>query len=280
MMVYLYYLTILGDLMNLVIIGVNFKHKKGEFCQKKKFLQYTICYFLTPFLYEYDGELLEGEAGDIIINTPNQIVYHGPRTESDEGFVNDWLRIEGDEITELLKKYPLPLNKAFSVTDDLFVRKYFNSLFSEFNSEMLGSSDMIESIITQMIVATYRAYKGQLFRDEDFHEILAVRHAIIKNPEQKWTLKKMSEISGYSVSRFCELYKKIYNISPINDVIEHRISFAKALLLSGQASVSCVATRCGFNTVNYFSKHFKASTGYTPSEYIRRFKDQCVLKSF
>ena len=32
-------------------------------------------------------------------------------------------------------------------------------------------------------------------------------------------LKKLAEEAGYSVSRFCELYKKFYNSSPIADLI-------------------------------------------------------------
>lgn len=267
----LYYLTILGDFMDLITLGVNFPHKKGEFCQKAKFPQYTVCVFSTPFLYLHDGKLVKGEAGDILINTPDYFVYHGPRADSDEGFVNDWMRIEGDDITELLNKYPLPLNRAFHIGEGMLLRKYFNSLYSEFKSGMAGSSDMIESIITQMIIATHRAYKKQNTCDEDFHEIAAIRHAIIKNPGNTWTLKRMAAMSGYSISRFSELYRKLYNISPINDVIQHRISLAKMLLSSRQVSVSYVATVCGFNTINYFSKVFKASTGYTPSDYVKHF---------
>lgn len=259
--------------MNLTMIGVNFKHKKGEFCQKRTFPQYTVCYFHTPFLYLRDGKMVEGEEGDIIINTPDQIVYHGPRPESSEGFVNDWLHIGGDDIADLLKEYPLPLNEAFSVGEGLFLRKYFNDLLAEYNSELAGALDMIKSIMTQMIIAMHRAYVNQNAGDDEFRKIVAIRHAIAHNPAKKWTLKNMAAMSGYSVSRFSELYRKMYDISPINDVIAHRISLAKALLLSGQTSVSYVATACGFNTVNYFSKFFKASTGYAPSEYIRYFNE-------
>lgn len=260
-------------IVNLIRIGVNFSHKKGEFCHKAKYCHYTICCFSTPFLYYYNGKLVMGEAGDIIINTPNQIVYHGPSADSDVGFVNDWMHVEGDEISELLKKYPLPLNTAFNVGEVLFLKKYFNRLISEYKSEMAGSSDMIKSIITQMIIATYRSYSKRNFQDDSFYEIVAVRRAVMKNPEKDWSLEKMSKMSGYSVSRFSELYRKLYNTSPINDVIVHRISMAKTLLLSGQASISYIATACGFNTINYFSKSFKASTGYTPSEFIASFSE-------
>lgn len=258
----------LGDFMKLKMVAVNFPHKKGEFCHKTRHPHYTICCFVTPFLYLYNGKLVKGEIGDIVINTPNEIVYHGPRSDSDEGFVNDWMYIEDDDLAELLEKYPVPLNVAFNIGMVPFLKKCFNDLVLEYNSEISGRSDMIKSIITQMVITMHRAYRKQNFQAENYYLIQSVRRAIIKNPERNWSLKMMSEMSGYSVSRFSELYHKLYNISPINDVIAHRISLAKALLLSGQASISYVATACGFKTINYFSKFFKVSTGYSPSEYI------------
>ena len=254
--------------MDLKILGVDFPHKKGEFCHKTKYPFYTICCFSTPFLYLREDTLCEGESGDILINTPDQIVYHGPREESSEGFVNDWMHISGDDFTKLLKKYPLPLNVAFNVGEGFFIRKFINRLISEYNSEKLGANDMIDSLVTQMIISIHRAYMKINSFDEPYADIAAVRRKIVKNPSKNWTLKEMTEMCGYSVSRFSELYLKLYGTSPINDVINQRILLAKKLLESGQASVAYVAEKCGFNTINYFSKYFKKSTGYSPSKYM------------
>lgn len=258
--------------MKLEILGIDFPHKKGEFCHKAIYPYYTICCFSTPFVYLKDGVLQEGEAGDILINSPDSVVYHGPREDSNKGFINDWMHIGGDDLTALLKKYPLPLNEAFSVDEGFFMRKYLNRLNSEHNSEKIGSDDVIDCIVTQMIINMHRAYKKQNAYDETYQRIYNVRRAIVKNPSKNWTLKDMSDLSGYSISRFSELYRKIYGISPINDVIDHRILLAKQLLLSGQASVAYIASACGFSSINYFSKLFKEKTGHGPTEYINRYK--------
>lgn len=256
--------------MQLKILGADFPHKKGEFCNKTQYPFYTICCFSTPFLYLYNNTLCEGESGDILINTPDNIVYHGPRENSNEGFVNDWMHIDGDDFVELLEKYPLPLNVAFNVGEGYHIRKYVNKLISEFNSEKIGNVDMIDCLITQMIIEIHRSYIKSNSLDEPYANIAAVRRKIIKNPSKNWTLKEMTEMCGYSVSRFSELYSKLYGTSPMKDVINQRILLAKRLLESGQASVSYVAQTCGFNTINYFSKYFKMATGYTPSEYTKQ----------
>ncbi len=260
--------------MKLRNLGADFEHRKGEFCFKTAYPFYTVCCFSTPFLYFRDAKLCEGEKGDILINTPNHIVYHGPRSDSDEGFVNDWFQIEGDDFTALLNKYPLPQNVAFNIGEGYFFRKYANRMLSEFDSEKIGANDVIDSLITQMIIKTYRAYIKENSFDEPYADIAAVRCKIIKNPAKDWTLFEMAAMCGYSLSRFSELYRKLYGTSPINDVINQRIALAKRLLISGQASVSYVAETCGFKTINYFSKYFKKATGYSPSEYINLFYDE------
>ena len=259
--------------MELKILGIDFPHKKGEFCQKAKYPFYTVCCFSTPFVYLKDGVLYQGNKGDILINTPENIIFHGPVPNSEHGFVNDWMHIEGDDLTRLLQKYELPLNTAFNVGDNSFFRKYMNRLAKEFSSKKSGSEDFIDAIITQLIISLHRAYTKINFYDESSEKISVVKQAIIKNPGDDWSLKKMSDLSGYSISRFSELYSNIYGISPINDVLFQRIELAKRLLVSGQASVSYVAKACGFNTINYFSKFFKKTTGYSPKEYMHKFNE-------
>lgn len=94
-----------------------------------------------------------------------------------------------------------------------------------------------------------------------------MHNEITLNPEKNWSLDEMAKLSGYSVSRFSELYKGYFGLSPINSVIYERIEMAKRLLLSGQASVLSVSEACGFSTVNYFSKCFKNLTGCSPTAY-------------
>lgn len=255
--------------MELKNIGIDFPHKKGEFSQKIKNSHYTLCCFSTPFVYLYEGKMLEGEAGDILLNTPNSIVFHGPRENSNNGFVNDWLHIDGEDFSQLINKYPIPLNVSFNVGESYFLRKFFKKLMSEYISKNIGYNDIIDATVTDMIIKTHRTYQKLNSVDETFENIAIVKHSIIKNPSKNWTVNELTKLSGYSISRFCELYKKIYHISPMNDVINQRITLAKRLLESGQASVSYVAQTCGYNTINYFSKQFKEHTGYSPSDYTK-----------
>ena len=63
--IHLYYLTIWGVIMEFVVYGIDFKHTVGEFCHRTARSQYFISCFKTDFLYECEGEMLEGKKGDL-----------------------------------------------------------------------------------------------------------------------------------------------------------------------------------------------------------------------
>ena len=90
------------------------------------FKHFTVCCFATPFVY-----LCEGEKWQILINTPNSTVYHGPQAKAESGFINDWFHITGEDFGILLDKYSLPLNRAFSVGQSYFLRTFGNRLSAE-----------------------------------------------------------------------------------------------------------------------------------------------------
>ena len=255
--------------MELRVMGIDFPHAAGEFCRKAEYEEYVFCYFLTPFVYLCEGKMLQGEAGDILINSPGQTVYHGPRVNMTEGFRNDWMHIKGKDLEELLSRYPLPIGKAFRAPEPYFWREYMGRLLAEFHIRGEGSEDMIKSIVTEMVINTHRAYAGEQVEKTD-SAIAAVRREMLRTLSKKWTLSEMADRSGYAVSRFCELYREMFGIAPISDLSRERIRLAKRLLRSGQATVTQVADECGFGSIGHFSKTFKREVGKTPTEYMQR----------
>jgi AraC-like DNA-binding protein len=73
--------------------------------------------------------------------------------------------------------------------------------------------------------------------------------------------------SGVCARRFCEVFRKVYNITPNKYIIQRKIEYAKSLLSTGGFSVSDVSSICNFSDVYYFSKVFKKHTGISPSKY-------------
>lgn len=263
--VYLYISAETGENMKILNIGIATGHSPGEFCSRRTFAHYTVSCFATMYRYEKNCEILSGGIGDIVINTPGVTVYHGDFADDGGGFVNDWMYIDSDEMSELLKKYPVPLNIAVRTGNKYFLRSYMNNIYDEMIMKKIGCGDMIQSIITQMIIDLHRVSHNETAADKD--RLAKARYAIIKNPEKEHTVESLAKLCGYSPGRFSHLYRDTYGITPMQSVINKRINMAKSLLEYGGLLVSDVAAACGFANIYYFSKCFKEKTGVAPSEY-------------
>lgn len=261
-------------MINVLYYEIHKEHKKGEFCEKKLADYYCICNFETDFVYEKDGKLVNGNAKDILITEPLKIIYHGPTPDSSVGFANDLMYLYGTDIDVLLKRFNLPLNTAFSVGNQQFLRGYIEQIKKEDTLKQTGYLEKISFIVSEMIIDLHRAYNNAAFLNSDFESLHKARDTIFQNYARPWTLQEMANTCGYSVSRFCAIYKKEFNISPKQDLIRHRIENAKHMLSYGNASVTQISAMCGFKTIFYFSKYFKEETGMSPKEYAENNKSK------
>jgi len=77
--------------------------------------------------------------------------------------------------------------------------------------------------------------------------------------------EKAAEI-GVGTTLFNEKVKKYSGFSPINYLINIRISEAIKLLKNQEVSITDIALDLGFYSSQHFSTTFKKLTGYTPSD--------------
>lgn len=260
--------------MRILFYGISWPHDRGEFCPRAVFEYYTVCCFEEPFLYEKDGHLLEGNAGDVLIMEPGQVVWRGPRSGAEKGFCNDWIYICGNRFTELLKIYPLPRNTAFSVGHPRALRRYIEGIKKETILKLDGYHDKMDCIIAEMVIDLYRMYsRGEAFQSTEAR-LEDARSQIIQNLERDWTLASMAALCGYSPSRFSALYKNQFGCSPKNDLLKTRLELAKRMLKYTTFSVTIISEKCGFHTIYYFSKYFKEVTGYSPHAYALKYRQE------
>ena len=244
----------------------SFPHEAGEFSPRRVFPNHFISFFLTDFVYEYGGEMLRGARGDMLIIPSGETVYHGPTPEMTQGFVNDWAYIGGDEFITEAKRLGLPIGKPFSVGGERLLARFIDKADRERYFSEEGFELMIDLFIRELLIKLARQYKrsGEGFA---LSKITALRGEFAQDPKTGWTLSLMAERCGYSESRFSSLYKSVYGVSPMADLLNIRLENARLLLLYTSRTVSDIAYEVGFSTVFYFSSYFKKYFGISPKEY-------------
>ena len=252
-------------MLRIVMGGTKTDHKNGYTSATAYCPHYLLLCFHTPFFCVLNGKRVEGAPGDCLLHRPGSPAIHGPLSE-DTSFINDWCYFTADETEiddlELPFDTPVPMGRAdifSSPLGDILKEKAGHDLYSE---------RLIADTLYRMLVTIKRATKEKNREDPSLYlQFSRARTRFLYRCGEKWTLERMAEPLGYSVSRFCALYTEFFGKSPMSDLLEMRLEMAKQLLELGVHKIEDVAQMCGFSSIHYFSNFFKKHTGRAPSAY-------------
>ena len=122
-----------------------------------------------------------------------------------------------------------------------------------------------------MLVKMARQYEEMISTTSPQKRLLdSVRQEMLKNIEKKWTLGELAKLGGYSPAYFCSLYNKYYNMTPLDELLNYRITIAKQELLKKELSVTEISQKCGFLSIHHFSRYFKKLVGVSPSAFCKK----------
>ncbi|WP_169744087.1 AraC family transcriptional regulator [Paenibacillus wynnii] len=264
--------------LNTLLVGINTPHTidftidrpHGDNC-------FVLMCFSTPFFTRTVNGIEIGEPGDCLLHDPLFPQYHGTLYGMKEGFRNDWLHIEGDEIRELANQYGVKLNSLNRTGEKHFLSAYFRAIEAELTLKRPYWEQKIGIIVQDVICAigrqqrlmielekytpSERAFKGKFIDARaEIHEQFA----------EDWTVQHMANLVSLSAERFSVLYQTFFHTSPKEDLISKRLEEAKVRLINSNDSVEKISLECGFNSIYYFSRIFKKRVGCPPGYYRNR----------
>ncbi|MDR3766605.1 MAG: AraC family transcriptional regulator [Butyricicoccus sp.] len=80
------------------------------------------------------------------------------------------------------------------------------------------------------------------------------------------TLEDIAHAAHISRSEAGRCFTTYMGCSPIDALIQYRLETAHRLLNEKTLTLQEISSACGFNSANYFSRKFKETYGYTPSQ--------------
>lgn len=116
----------------------------------------------------------------------------------------------------------------------------------------------------------YRSEQGHIKKDVLIKDILVYLN---NNYREKITLEQLSKKFRASVSYICHEFTREYHISPINYVIQRRMTEAKFALTNTDYSQAEISWRVGYENVDHFAKLFLRHVGCSPGDYRKQFKN-------
>ena len=95
-----------------------------------------------------------------------------------------------------------------------------------------------------------------------------------KNLAHPWSVEDMAALVGLGTTAFTEKVKSFTGFSPLNYLINIRISEAIKLLKQTDDNLTAISLNTGFYSSQHFSTTFRKLTGYTPSQFRKDNTDQ------
>ncbi|MCR2804491.1 helix-turn-helix transcriptional regulator [Paenibacillus soyae] len=148
------------------------------------------------------------------------------------------------------------------------------ALLKELTSEFRSKEPHYEAVVRSQLVR-FLAYVNRYFakrmtgRASRMRGMETIRQVLRGMEEQiayPWTLGELAELAHLSPSRFSALFAGIVGTSPMDYLIQLRLSRAVDLIESTELKMIDIAAECGFRNLSNFNRLFKGHVGKLPSE--------------
>ena len=153
-----------------------------------------------------------------------------------------------------------------------YIKKLINSMDKELNSQKPEALFMAVSYFMQIIGFIARSYtKTEVPEQINILYLSEVISYIETNYQRNITIANLAKKASMSEITLYRMFKKAFNISPVNYLISVRVSRAQEMLVNSKLNISEIARETGFSDSNYFSRTFKKLTGISPRSYRKQY---------
>lgn len=174
------------------------------------------------------------------------------------------------ELPAIIEKQTDSKNSQVIVSSDVLA-KFIDSLEFYFQNPSLVNNDLLELKIKELVLLLVQSKNVnsilELVADLYSTNTVRVRDVIELHLFSNLKLEQLAKLCNLSLSSFKRKFKKEFNDSPTNYIIEKRLEKAKELLSISNLPISEIAYKMGFQDSLYFTRLFKDKIGMPPTTY-------------
>lgn len=260
--------------MKLGTIGYNYSHDSDFVMDRPNGPGCWLMLIIkTPALFELNGKSCSVRENSFVMISPDTPCKY--RAAGDK-YTDDWIYFSADE--ETVRRFdelgiptdePVYLGDVEAISHIVHILAFEHYCAEPFHCDIEEHYTEILLLTISRIIRSGANISSKMFIEKN-HRMTQLRTIIHTEPDRVMSIDDMAETVNMSRSGFQHLYKKMFGVSVINDVINGRLERAKRLLSSTELTVAEIAVKCGYSTEYNFMRQFKSRMGKTPTEYRRQ----------
>ena len=258
--------------MNVRCIGVNTVHGEDyKVSGRKTDSDYMLILMKSGGSFDFGRGDVRAESDSVIIYDKNSVRNYG----GDGGvFICDWICFDMEGDSDFLEALELPLETIIPFSEAELLSGIIRSIAADFYSAGSQRAKTMDSQLKMLLYKVKEACcpRGAVQQSADPHYTVLneLRERIYRNPQLKWSVDAMAADVNMSRSYFQHIYREIFGVSCISDVINGKIEKAKEILSETSCTVSQAAAMCGYDNEEHFMRQFKKLVGVTPTAYRKK----------
>lgn len=226
--------------------------------------------------FHFGGRLIEFSGGQIALLRKNLLLrsFKYPTTD---GRPFQSFNVFLDQ--ESLKKYSSAHDMAakgiyngepmVDLSDDIFIRGYFDSLVPYFNTDVELSEHLAELKTTEAIELLLRnGSLANLLLDFVASYKIDLEAFMNQNYVYNISMSKFALLTGRSLASFKRDFKKVFQTTPERWLMQKRLERAHFLIAQQKQPPVSVYQEVGFENLSHFSTAFKKRFGYNASSLV------------
>ena len=209
--------------------------------------------------------------GNMILFRPGEPqVYYYYSVDKTEVY---WVHFTGSEVERYLEHYELPNDKnVFFTGISPDYQWLYNQIIQELQLKRANYEELLRILLRHIFLMINRFVKEDHTQGSDaFNEIERATHYFNENYNKDISIEQYAEEHLMSKNWFINCFKKIMKVTPMQYILQLRISTAKNLLESSTKNISEIADAIGYDNPLYFSRLFAKYVGVSPKEYRNNF---------
>ena len=241
---------------------------KNYFIERKHADYYILEYIISGKGYvTYDGKKSIVEKNDIYLIHPGMKHRYGADLE--KPYEKIWINFYSSVFTDIISAYGLSNSVIFTNTN---CQNLFEELldlaknYSDNEEIYLKVSEILFKIILKLVT--------NIEEQKVSATAIKIKEVLDRSIYRKVTVEDLCLEINLSKSQVCREFKKYYNMTPYQYLLNRRINIAQNLLVKTKISIKEISESLCFADEYYFSNIFKKKNKMSPLAYRKNVKNE------